>query len=139
MRKLWYVDRYRYVIASVDGLLPARPTCYDHLRPGSYASALVQRVLDLFYGELVDARQEYGTYYLDDYRTFEQYLVWKQDIPEEWVDEICGSTDGATSIGIGSFSFRDDYTLQQLVRSEDSRTFLSSFFDLRNAENEVEN
>lgn len=74
----------------------------SNARAGTYAEELVHRIYDalIFYAR--DLRAEYKKYYEAEYKSFDDFLYWKCEIPDEITQGNLEDIDKYTFIAISS-------------------------------------
>lgn len=129
MRRIVFTSNEGFLIVSTDGLEPVLPESFRNLPRGLYGATLAERVLDLFYGELVDVRKEFESYYASQYSSFRDFLEWKHDISPKVLDRLEPGPSETDNVGIGTLFLMSDYTLRQWLSTEDGRRLLREFFE----------
>jgi hypothetical protein len=105
----------------------------------SYATGIVGRICDCFFGELYDLEQEFEDFYKLEYRSFAHFLFWKYGLPERTIKSILADKTEERIIAIGNASGGGDYTLSQMTDDEVWQKLFATMFDLdHNLESEGE-
>lgn len=58
------------------------------VKKNSYAGRVVARIYDTYFGNPVDIKREFKEYYKKEFKSFEQYLVCRFNMPEELAKRI---------------------------------------------------
>ena len=95
---------------------------------GGYAQQLMERIFDCLMTGLVNLREEYQTYYSPEYSDIESFLFWKYSISEEILERIQHNIGSNDLVGYGALYSGGDYTLGQLITSDEMLKVLNSIF-----------
>lgn len=58
------------------------------VKRNSYAGRVVARIYDTYFGNPIDIKREFKKYYKKEFKSFEQYLVCRFNMPEELAKRI---------------------------------------------------
>jgi hypothetical protein len=98
------------------------------VRDGSYAHGLMERVYDCIVTHAVDIREEYETYYAEEYSDIETFLYWKHSVDRSITAQVTESLNPRDFWGYGSLYWGGEYNLGQFIASDVGLELVNDIF-----------
>lgn len=69
------------------------------VRMGSYAGKVLLRIYNSYFGNATSIKREYLRYYKKEFRTYEEYLICRFNMPEDLAKRICNEKSYYVDLG----------------------------------------
>lgn len=74
----------------------------SRVKEGTYGEIFAAGLYEIFFENPINSYQEYLTYYLDEYKSFEEFLRWRYYLTDEVIEEIQTVDPNQAYIGISN-------------------------------------
>ena len=114
-------NRFDYSHLLLGSRVPTIEECCEQTEvlPNTHAEQLVYRSWHHFYGNYIDVRTEYETYYCDEYEDIQSLLIEKYGCPPELISRLESVILDSKSIGLSvSLRYHEDANIYNFMTLE---------------------